>query len=106
MSAKPSLLRPANEVNLAVGSELAAILDRAMAQNPDERYRSAAEFREALRRLGRVDGVPEVEVVLHPAPIEATVVEILEMGDTTLMASSVRTGATGRMGSPAIAAVF
>jgi serine/threonine protein kinase len=106
VSAKPSPLKPAHEVNLAVGSELAAILDRAMAQNPDERYGSAAEFREALRRLGRVDGVPEVELVVHQTPIEATVVEIVETGDTTLVASSVRMGATGRLGAQAIAAVF
>ncbi|GEM_PF-1038788 len=57
VGAKPSPLKPANEVHLAVGSELAAILDRAMAQNPDERYGSATEFREALRRVGRVGGV-------------------------------------------------
>ncbi|HSP62231.1 MAG TPA: serine/threonine-protein kinase [Pyrinomonadaceae bacterium] len=106
VSARPSPLKPANEVNLAVGSELAAILDRAMAQNPDERYVSATEFREALRRVGRVDGVPEVELVVHHAPIEATVVEIVETGDTTLVASSVRAGATGRLGAHAIALVF
>ena len=90
VSAKPSPLKPANEVNLAVGPELAAILDRAMAQNPDERYRSAAEFREALRRLGRVDGEEEVELIVHHSPIEATIVEIVETGDTTLVASTVR----------------
>src|SRR6266446_3079739 len=106
VSAKPSPLRPANEVNFAVGSELAAILDRAMAQNPDERYGSATEFREALRRVGRVDGVPEVELVVHDAPIEATAVEIVETGDTTLVASSVRMGAIRRLGSPAIAALL
>jgi serine/threonine protein kinase len=106
VSAKPSPLKPANEVNFAVGSELAAILDRAMAQNPDERYGSASEFREALRRLGRVDGVPEVELVVHQSPIEATVVGTLETGDTTLVAKSVRMGTTGRLGAHAIAAVF
>src|SRR5712664_2510078 len=106
VSAKPSPLRPANEVNFAVGSELAAILERAMAQNPDERYGSATEFREALRRVGRVDGVPEVELVVHDAPIEASVVEIVETGDTNLVASSVRTRATGRLGSPALAVLF
>ena len=105
VSAKPSPLKPANEVNLAVGPELAAILDCAMAQNPDARFGSATEFREALRRVGRVDGVPEVELVVHQAPFDATV-EIVETGDTTLVASSFRMGATGRLGSHAIAAVF
>jgi serine/threonine protein kinase len=46
-------LKLANLVHPAVGSELAAILNKAMAQNPEQRYRSAAEFREALRRIGR-----------------------------------------------------
>lgn len=46
-------LKPANLVHPAVGSEIAAILTKAMAQDPVQRYRSAAEFREALRRVGR-----------------------------------------------------
>jgi hypothetical protein len=29
-----------------------------MAQNPHERYESASDFREALRRLGRSNGAP------------------------------------------------
>ncbi len=55
VGSKPNPLRPANEVNKAIGVELAAILNRAMAQNPDERYASAAEFREVLRGVGRSD---------------------------------------------------
>src|SRR5438132_10835951 len=58
ISSKPNPLKPANEINSAVGPELAAILSKAMAQNPDERHTSALEFREALRRVGRVDGPP------------------------------------------------
>jgi serine/threonine protein kinase len=102
VSARPSPLKPANEVSVAVGSELAAILDRAMAQNPDERYSSASEFREALRRVGRVDGVPEAELVVHHAPIEAAVIET---GDTTIL-RSVRERSASRLGSPAIAVIF
>ena len=55
VGSKPNPLRPANELNEVVGVELAAILNRAMAQNPDERYASAAEFREVLRGVGRSD---------------------------------------------------
>ncbi|HEY5839091.1 MAG TPA: serine/threonine-protein kinase [Pyrinomonadaceae bacterium] len=85
VSARPNPLKPANEVNSVVGPELAGILDCAMAQNPDERYASAGEFREALRRVGRIDettstsvtpdhyddytfvAVPgEIEVSIHP----------------------------------------
>jgi serine/threonine protein kinase len=47
-------LRPANEVHWAIGSEISAILMRAMAQSPDDRYASAMDFRNALRRVGRI----------------------------------------------------
>src|SRR5882762_2717790 len=40
ISAKPNPLKPAHEINSAVGLELAAILSKAMAQNPDQRYAS------------------------------------------------------------------
>jgi serine/threonine protein kinase len=63
VSSKPNPLRPANEVNRAIGVELAAILNRAMAQNPDERYASAAEFREVLSGVGRSNK----PIVLRPS---------------------------------------
>jgi serine/threonine protein kinase len=63
VGSKPNPLRPANEVNRAIGAELAAILSRAMAQNPDERYASAAEFREVLRGVGRSNK----PIVLRPS---------------------------------------
>jgi serine/threonine protein kinase len=50
-------LRPAEEVHRAVGPEISAILSRAMALNPEDRYASAHEFREALRRIGRKEDV-------------------------------------------------
>ncbi len=53
VNSEPDPLRPANKVHAAVGSEIAAILSKAMAQNSEERYRTASEFREALRRVGR-----------------------------------------------------
>jgi serine/threonine protein kinase len=50
---KPDPLRPANQINRAVGSEVAAILLRAMAINREDRYKNASDFRDALRRVGR-----------------------------------------------------
>src|SRR6266849_866992 len=81
ISAKPNPLKPANEINSAVGPGLAAILSKAMAQNPDERYAGAVEFREALRRVGRVDG-PEVEYLVSNARVDSPVVET---GETTIV---------------------
>ena len=54
-NSQPNPLSPAHEINPAVGFELSMILARAMAPDPDERYHTANEFREALRCLGRVD---------------------------------------------------
>ena len=48
-------LRPANEVQSAIGPEIAAILCRAMALNAEDRYPTASEFRGALRRVGRME---------------------------------------------------
>src|SRR6185503_20271657 len=46
-------LKPADVVHPTVGRDIAAILAKAMSQSSDQRFRSAAEFREALRRIGR-----------------------------------------------------
>src|SRR5215831_12526382 len=55
VNSQPSPLSAAHELNPAVGLELSRIIGRAMAPDPNERYATATEFREALRRLGRVD---------------------------------------------------
>jgi hypothetical protein len=47
-----------------------------------------------------------VELVVLHDPIEAMTVEIVETGDTTLVASAVRIGTTSRLGSHAIAAML
>ncbi len=73
-----------------------------MAQNPNARYASAREFREALRRVGRVERIGEMEFVAHDAPFEASVVD---NDDVTLIAS-MRVDTKSRLGSHAIAAVF
>jgi serine/threonine protein kinase len=73
INSRPNPLKPAHEVNRSVSPELSAILSRAMEQNPHERYRSAMDFREALRQLGRkakhgLESVAEV-------PIRPTIAE-------------------------------
>jgi len=103
VSARPNPLKPANEINSAVGAELTAILSKAMAQNPDERYRSATEFREALRRIGRVED-KDVELVACASEVETTTVRT---GETTIV-RSVRPAPppARRLGTHAIAAMF
>jgi len=75
ISSRPNPLKPAHEVNKSVSPELSAILSRAMEQNPNERYRSAMDFREALRQLGRGESNQRLEFVAQPVPGPATIVE-------------------------------
>ena len=101
ISSQPNPLKPAHEVNPALGIDLSAILSQAMAQNPHERYQSAAEFREALRRLGRVD-----ESVIETSPYPAmTDSPMSEDSDTTVVASR-RPASSSRFASHAIAAIL
>jgi serine/threonine protein kinase len=54
---KADPLRPADEINRAVGPEIAGILLRAMAIHCEDRFQSASDFRDALRQVGR-EAVP------------------------------------------------
>lgn len=101
ISSQPNPLKPAHEVNPALGIDLSAILSQAMAQNPNERYQSATEFREALRRLGRVD-----ESVIETNPYTAvTDSPTSEDRDTTVVVSH-RPASSSRFASHAIAAIL
>jgi len=48
---KPDPLLPAHQVYAEVGPDIATVLNRAMALNPDDRCGSAEEFRDALLRV-------------------------------------------------------
>jgi serine/threonine protein kinase len=53
LHSEPDPLKPADKIHEAVGPEIAAILNKAMAQRAQDRYADANEFREAFRRMGR-----------------------------------------------------
>jgi serine/threonine protein kinase len=62
-------LRPASEVNIAVAPEVDVVLQKAMAQNRDQRYVSAAEMRRALQETDQAATVTnraEAQTVLFP----------------------------------------
>jgi hypothetical protein len=54
-----------------------------MAQNPDERFATAADFRDALRRLGRVEG----SVFEWEPPQSETESASVQTGETTVVKS-------------------
>ena len=53
LSGEPDPLKLANKIHPIVGTEISAILYKAMALKSEERFSTASEFREALRRIGR-----------------------------------------------------
>ncbi len=77
-------LRPANQIHEAVGPEIAAILNRALAQKPEERYANANEFREALRRMGRTRvGEGKTERKAAGKPVRASANETIHISEIT-----------------------
>ncbi|HJZ79484.1 MAG TPA: serine/threonine-protein kinase [Pyrinomonadaceae bacterium] len=86
VSAQPNPLKPAHEINNSIGPELSAVLSRAMEQNPHQRYRSAKEFREALRQVGRIeDGQGAGAATQNPANYS-----LADSDDTTVIAARHR----------------
>jgi serine/threonine protein kinase len=99
-------LQPANKIYAAVGPQVAIILSKAMALRPEERYANATDFREALRRVGRINIRP-VDVQMSAAAkadsqVEVTVVRAKDKPAPRLaMVESQR-----RFGPAAIAALL
>jgi serine/threonine protein kinase len=105
VNGEPDPLKPANKIHAAVGPEIAAILGKAMAQKPEDRYSSAGEFREALRRMGRVDSIS----------LSRKVKSEIEKGNTVIRSASrlepvdvnlALVGSARRFGHGAITAVL
>ncbi len=69
-----------------------------MAQNPAERYATAAEFREALRQIGRAD--VEVEYVERSSEVESKI----EEKEETAVFRTQSPSSTGKLGPHAVAA--
>lgn len=68
VNSKPDPLQLADKIHEAVGPQLGAILDKAMAQRPEDRFADANEFREALRRMGRTGDTANVRDSAAAAP--------------------------------------
>ncbi|MDQ1639137.1 MAG: eukaryotic-like serine/threonine-protein kinase [Pyrinomonadaceae bacterium] len=71
INSEPDPLQPANKIYAAVGPQVAGILGKAMALRPEERYANATDFREALRRVGRINIGPVKVEMNAPAKIDS-----------------------------------
>lgn len=71
VNGQPDPLQPAHEVNSSVPASSAGILQKALSQNRDQRYSSAADMRRALQEVGAettVSNRTEANTVLLPSP--------------------------------------
>jgi serine/threonine protein kinase len=78
VNGKPDPLQPAHEVNSIVTAQSTAVLLKAMAQNRDQRYASAAEMRKALQGVNSETTLPhrtEANTVLFPAVTQTLAAE-------------------------------
>ena len=60
LSGEPDPLKLANKIHPIVGADISTILYKAMALKSEERFSTASEFREALRRIGREPNAAKV----------------------------------------------
>ena len=102
VNGQPDPLTPANEINGTIGPEIANVLARAMSQNKEQRFPSAAGMRAALNGTGEAAtllGKTEAATVLLPpgatvadvAPAEARQTAA-ETGETTVVRSEATAG--------------
>src|SRR5438132_9197711 len=102
VNGQPDPLQRADQINKAIEPEVAALLERAMAQNREQRYASAVEMRRALRASGEttvVTGRSEAATILLP-PAAPTVSASTRPG---VKQATVQTGETtvARISTPA-----
>ena len=101
VNGQPDPLTPANEINSSIGPEVAGVLARAMSQNRDQRYATAAAMRAALKGTGEVAtlvGRTEAATMLfeQPSTIANTrptdAQTIIKTSETTVVRSQAGTG--------------
>ncbi len=96
VNGQPDPLKPAHEVNSGVLAGSSAVLQKAMAQNRDQRYASAAEMRRVLRGSETmVSTYSEANTLLLPASAPTIAAETPSSRQAT-----VRTGETTAVSRP------
>ena len=106
INSEPDPLQPANKIHAAVGQQVATILAKAMALRPEERYASAQDFREALRRVGRINIGPVNVKVNQPAKPDSQIEETVVRRKDKIAPSLVMVESQRRFGPGAIAALL
>jgi serine/threonine protein kinase len=101
VNGQPDPLQPANELVPSIGGAVSAVLQRAMAQNRDQRYPNAAAMRTALQTSNEVTigGRDEAATVLFASP--STAPTRVVAASPTVPATLMSTGETTVVRTPA-----
>lgn len=96
VNGQPDPLQLANEVNPSVGPQVSAALQRAMAQNRDQRYPTAAAMRNALQTSNEstVSGRDEAATVLFPSATSASARTAVGAAAPTVPLTAAHSGET------------
>lgn len=106
INSEPDPLQPANKIHAAVGPQVAAILGKAMALRPEERFANATDFREALRRVGRINIGPVNVQITEPAKADSQVEETVVRPSNKTAPHLAMVESQRRFGPGAIAALL
>jgi serine/threonine protein kinase len=93
VNGQPDPLTPASVANPAIARDVDAVLAKAMAQNREQRYASAADMRKALHETEQASTVVnrgEAQTVLFPSPAKT----VAAPTQTAASHATVRTGET------------
>jgi hypothetical protein len=102
VNGQPDPLAPANQITVSVGPEVAGVLARAMSQNKEQRFPSAAGMRAALKGTGEAGtllGKTEAATVLF----DSTGATVAAAPDTKARQTTARAGETTVVRSQAAA---
>ena len=106
INSEPDPLQPANNIHAAVGAQVAGILGKAMALRPEERYANAKDFREALRRVGRINVAPLKPQMSEPEKADSQVEETVARHQDKPAPNLAMVESRRRFGPGAIAALL
>jgi hypothetical protein len=102
VNGQPDPLLPANEISSCVGPEISNVLTRAMSQNREQRYPTAAAMRAALNgteEAATLTGRSEAATILH-APSAATLADTRRPDAAATMLKSETTVVQTQVPSP------
>lgn len=96
VNGQPDPLQLADDLNPAVGPQVAAVLHRAMAQNREQRYPTAAAMRNALQTSNEatVSGRDQAATVLFPSATSASARTTLGAANPTVPVTGAHSGET------------